>query len=171
MKVLLKEDVIKLGSCGDEVEVKDGYGRNFLIPAGKAIKATPKNLKQFNHQKSIVQRKSKKLKGEAQEVADAIAKITLTVTKKVGDQDKLFGSVTTQELASLMDAKGISLDKRKIQMAEPIKALGEFKLKVKLHPEVTAEINLSVVAEERQEPAESQESKKAENAESTETES
>jgi len=171
MKVLLKEDVIKLGSCGDEVEVKDGYGRNFLIPAGKAIKATPKNLKQFNHQKSIVQRKSKKLKGEAQEVADAIAKITLTVTKKVGDQDKLFGSVTTQELASLMDAKGISLDKRKIQMAEPIKALGEFKLKVKLHPEVTAEINLSVVAEESQEPAESQESKKAETAESTETES
>ncbi len=171
MKVLLKEDVIKLGSCGDEVEVKDGYGRNFLIPAGKAIKATPKNLKQFNHQKSIVQRKSKKLKGEAQEVADAIAKITLTVTKKVGDQDKLFGSVTTQELAGLMGAQGISLDKRKIQMAEPIKALGEFKLKVKLHPEVTAEINLSVVAEERQEPAESQESKKAETAESTETES
>ena len=174
MKVLLKEDVIKLGSCGDEVEVKDGYGRHFLIPAGKAIKATPKNLKQFNHQKSIVQRKSKKLKGEAQAVADAIAKITLTVTKKVGDQDKVFGSVTTQELAGLMDAQGISLDKRKIQMAEPIKALGEFKLKVKLHPEVTAEINLSVVAEESQEPAESQESKKAETAEtagSTETES
>lgn len=168
MKVLLKEDVIKLGSCGDEVEVKDGYGRNFLIPAGKAIKATPKNLKQFNHQKSIVQRKSRKLQGEAQEVADAIAKITLTVTKKVGGQDKLFGSVTTQELADLMDAKGISLDKRKIQMAEPIKALGEFKLKIKLHPEVTAEINLSVVAEESQEP---QESKEAETAESTEPES
>lgn len=167
MKVLLKEDVIKLGSCGDEVEVKDGYGRNFLIPTGKAIKATPKNLKQFNHQKSIVQGKSRKLKEEAQTVADAIAKITLTVTKKVGDQDKLFGSVTTQELADLMDAKGISLDKRKIQMAEPIKSLGEFKLNVKLHPEVTAKINLSVVAEESQEP---QEPKEAATAESTKAE-
>jgi len=105
MKVLLKEDVIKLGSCGDEVEVKDGYGRNFLIPTGKAIMATPKNLKQFKHQKSIVQSKSKKLKGEAQTVAEAIAKATLTVTKKVGDQGKLFGAVTSQELADLMDAK------------------------------------------------------------------
>jgi len=168
MKVLLKEDVIKLGSCGDEVEVKDGYGRNFLIPTGKAIMATPKNLKQFKHQKSIVQSKSKKLKGEAQTVAEAIAKATLTVTKKVGDQGKLFGAVTSQELADLMDAKGISLDKRKIQMAEPIKTLGEFKVPVKLHPEVIAEINLSVVAEESQEP---QEAKEAETAESTETES
>ncbi len=168
MKVLLKEDVIKLGSCGDEVEVKDGYGRNFLIPTGKAIMATPKNLKQFNHQKSIVQSKSKKLKGEAQTVAEAIAKATLTVTKKVGDQGKLFGAVTSQELVDLMDAKGISLDKRKIQMAEPIKTLGEFKVPVKLHPEVIAEINLSVVAEEGQEP---QEPKEAETAESTETES
>lgn len=173
MKVLLKEDVIKLGSCGDEVEVKDGYGRNFLIPTGKAIRATPKNLKQFNHQKSIVQRKSKKLKGEAETVADTIAKATLTVTKKVGDQGKLFGAVTSQELADLLVAKGISLDKRKIQMAEPIKALGEFKVPVKLHPEVIAEINLSVVAAESQEPQESkeaQEPKEAETAESTETE-
>ena len=168
MKVLLKEDVIKLGSCGDEVEVKDGYGRNFLIPTGKAIMATPKNLKQFKHQKSIVQSKSKKLKGEAQTVAEVIAKATLTVTKKVGDQGKLFGAVTSQELADLMDAKGISLDKRKIQMAEPIKTLGEFKVPVKLHPEVIAEINLSVVAEESQEP---QEPKEAETAESTKTES
>ena len=164
MKVLLKEDVIKLGSCGDEVEVKDGYGRNFLIPTGKAIMATPRNLKQFNHQKSIVQGKSKKLKGQAQTIADAIAKAALTVTKKMGDQGKLFGAVTSQELADLLDTKGISLDKRKIQMTEPIKTLGEFKVPVKLHPEVIAEINLSVVAEENQEP------KEAETAESTETE-
>ncbi len=139
-----------------------------MIPTGKAIMATPKNLKQFNHQKSIVQSKSKKLKGEAQTVAEAIAKATLTVTKKVGDQGKLFGAVTSQELADLLDTKGISLDKRKIQMTEPIKALGEFKVPVKLHPEVIAEINLSVVAEEGQEP---QEPKEAETAESTETES
>ena len=119
--------------------------------------------------KSIVQAKSKKLKGEAQTVAEAIAKVTLTVTKKVGDQGKLFGSVTSQELADLMDAKGISLDKRKMQMAEPIRALGEFKVPVKLHPEVTAEINLSVVAEKSQEPQEPKE--EAKTAESTETES
>ncbi len=169
MKVLLKEDVIKLGSCGDEVEVKDGYGRDFLIPTGKAIMATPRNLKQFNHQKSIVQGKSKKLRGEAQTIADAIAKAALTVTKKMGEQGKLFGAVTSQELADLLDTKGISLDKRKIQMTEPIKALGEFKVPVKLHPEVIGEINLSVVAEENQESQEPKE--KAKTAESTETES
>lgn len=154
MKVLLKEDVIKLGSVGDEVEVKDGYGRNFLIPTGKALLATPKNVKQFRHQKSIVDHKVRKLKGAAQEVADKIAKLSISVTKKVGDQGKLFGSVTSQEIADLVAAQGVDIDRRKIQMPEPVKTLGEFKIPVKLHPEVVAQINLSVVADATAEPVE-----------------
>ncbi len=148
MKVLLKEDVFKLGSVGDEVEVKDGYGRNFLIPTGKALLATPKNLKQFRHQKSIVDHKVKKFKGVAQTVADQLAQLSLSVKKKVGDQGKLFGSVTSQEIADLVAANGVEIDRRKIQLSEPIKALGEFKVPIKLHPEITAEIKLTVIAEE-----------------------
>lgn len=157
MKVLLKEDVPKLGSVGDEVVVKDGYGRNFLIPTGKALLATPKNLKQFRHQKSLVDHKVRKLRGSAQDTADQIAKLTLTVTKKVGDQGKLFGSVTSQEIADLVAAKGVDIDRRKIQLSEPIKSLGEFKIPVKLHPEVIAEISLTVAGEETAEPTEAPE--------------
>ena len=146
MKVLLKEDVNKLGSVGDEVEVKDGYGRNFLIPTGKALLATPKNVKQFRHQKSIVDHKVRKLRGAAQEVADKLAKLSLSIEKKVGDQGKLFGSVTSQEIADLVSAKGVEIDRRKIQLSEPIKSLGEFKIPVKLHPQVTAEMTLTVTA-------------------------
>jgi len=148
MKVLLKADVPKLGSVGDEVEVKDGYGRNFLIPTGKALLATPKNLKQFRHQKSIVDHKVRKLKGEAETVAEKLAKISLSITKKVGDQGKLFGSVTSQEIAELIFAKGVEIDRRKIQLSEPIRSLGEFKVPVKLHPEIIAEVTLTVSGEE-----------------------
>lgn len=148
MKVLLKEDVFKLGSVGDEVEVKDGYGRNFLIPTGKALLATPKNLKQFRHQKSIVDHKVRKLKGAAQDVADQLSKLSLSIKKKVGEQGKLFGSVTSQEIAELVSAQGVEIDRRKIQLGEPIKSLGEFKIPVKLHPQVTAEMTLTVTAVE-----------------------
>jgi large subunit ribosomal protein L9 len=148
MKVLLKEDVNKLGSVGDEVEVKDGYGRNFLIPTGKALLATPKNVKQFRHQKSIVDHKVRKLQGAAQDVADQLAKLSLSIKKKVGEQGKLFGSVTSQEIAELVSAKGVEIDRRKIQLSEPIKSLGEFKIPVKLHPHVTAEMTLTVAAVE-----------------------
>jgi large subunit ribosomal protein L9 len=148
MKVLLKEDVPKLGSVGDEVEVKDGYGRNFLIPKGKALLATPKNLKQFRHQKSIVDHKVKKLQGAAQEIADQLTKLSLSIKKKVGEQGKLFGSVTSQEIADLVLAQGVEIDRRKIQLGEPIKALGEFKVPIKLHPQVTAEMTLTVAAME-----------------------
>jgi large subunit ribosomal protein L9 len=151
MKVLLKEDVIKLGSVGDEVEVKDGYGRNFLIPTGKALLATPKNVKQFRHQKSIVDHKVRKLRGSAQDVADRLAKLSLSIKKKVGEQGKLFGSVTSQEIAELVSAKGVEIDRRKIQLGEPIRSLGEFKIPVKLHPQVIAEMTLIVKAMESDE--------------------
>lgn len=148
MKLLLKEDVESLGNCGDEVEVKGGYGRNFLIPQGKAILATPKNVKQFAHQRNIVQGKLNQLIKEAQVLADAIGKVSCSVKKKVGEQGKLFGSVTAQNIHDLLREQGIEIDRRKIQLDEPVKALGEFKIPVKLHPKVTAEISLSVLAEE-----------------------
>ncbi len=159
MKLLLKEDVDGLGFCGDEVEVKDGYGRNFLIPKGKALLATPNNLKAFNHQKRVVQSKVKKVIATVQAIADEIAKVTCTVKKKIGDTGKMFGSVTAQEIADLLKVQGVDIDRRKIQITEPIKKAGEYKIPVKLHSAVTAEIRLVVeaeqeVAEPTEEPAE-----------------
>jgi large subunit ribosomal protein L9 len=147
MKLLLKEDVDGLGFCGEEVEVKDGYGRNFLIPKGKALLATPNNLKAFNHQKRIVQVKVKKVTGIAQEVSDKISAVTIQIKKKMGDGGKMFGAVTAQEISDLLKAKGIDIDRRKIQIQEPIKKAGEYSIPAKLHPEVTAEIKLAVEGE------------------------
>ncbi|MEC7640776.1 MAG: 50S ribosomal protein L9 [Nitrospinota bacterium] len=148
MKLLLKDDVENLGFCGDEVEVKDGYGRNYLIPAGKAILATPKNKKAFDHQKSVVQAKLRKFKNAAEEVSQKICSISCVFTKKVGEQGKLFGSVTSQEIATFLKDKGFEIDRRKIQIKEPIKSLGDFKVPVKLHAEVMAEINVTVLKDE-----------------------
>ncbi len=147
MKLLLKEDVDGLGFCGDEVEVKDGYGRNFLIPKGKALLATPNNLKAFNHQKRVVQVRVNKMLSEVQVIADSIEKMTCTIKKKVGDTGKMFGSVTAQEIADLLKSQGVDIDRRKIQIAEPIKRAGEYEIPAKLHAQVTAKIKLVVEAE------------------------
>ncbi len=172
MKLLLKEDVDGLGFCGEEVEVKDGYGRNFLIPKGKALLATPNNLKAFNHQKRIVQSKVKKVTGLAQEVADKISAATIQIKKKMGDGGKMFGAVTAQEISDLLKAKGIDIDRRKIQIQDPIKKAGEYSIPVKLHPEVVAEIKLTVEGEKVVEKAEvegkTEAEEKAETEEKTE---
>ena len=157
MKLLLKEDVDGLGFCGDEVEVKDGYGRNFLIPKGKALLATPNNLKAFNHQKRIVQAKVKKVTDVAQGVADEISNTAIQIKKKMGDGGKMFGTVTAQEISDLLKAKGIDIDRRKIQIQEPIKKAGEYAIPVKLHPEVTAQIKLAVDGEKVIEKTETEE--------------
>ena len=148
MKLLLKEDVYGLGSCGDEVEVKNGYGKNFLIPKGQAIAATPKNLKQFNHQKSIVQGRLKKIKIDAEAQALAIGKVICMFKKKTGDNGKIFGAVTTQEISESLRSHGIELDRRKLQLKEPIKSLGDFEVPVKLHPEITVAVKVTVTQEE-----------------------
>ena len=156
MKLLLKEDVDGLGFCGDEVEVKDGYGRNFLIPKGKALLATPNNLKAFNHQKRIVQSKVKKVTEIAQGVADEISRVSIQIKKKIGDGGKMFGSVTAQEISDLLKTKGVDLDRRKIQIQEPIKKAGEYAIPVRLHPKVTTEIKLTVEGEQVDEKPEAQ---------------
>ena len=161
MKLLLKEDVDGLGFCGDEVEVKDGYGRNFLIPKGKALLATPNNLKAFNHQKRIVQAKVKKVTSIARSIADEISKATLQTKKKMGEGGKMFGSVTAQEISDLLKAKGIEVDRRKIQIQEPIKKAGEFTVPVKLHPEVTGQIKLIVQEDKIKEKTDTEDKKEA----------
>lgn len=178
MKLLLKEDVEGLGFCGDEVSVRDGYGRNYLVPQGKALLATPKNIKQFNHQKMIVQGKVKKIINTANDLAEKIAKVTCTIKKKVGEQGKLYGSVTTQEIAEILRKNGIDVDKRKIQPVEPIRSLGDFQIPLKLHTEVVAQIKVTVVpdkepvkeTEAAAEPEEAQLEKQEEKAEQEEVE-
>ena len=145
--MLLKLDVHGLGVCGDEVDVKDGYGKNFLIPNGQAILATPKNLKQFNHQKSIIQARLKSERVNAEAQVQEIEKVTCVFKKRVGDNGKLFGTVTTQEVSENLRSHGIEIDRRKLQLKEPIKSLGDFDISVKLHPEVTAIIKIKVVQE------------------------
>ena len=148
MKLLLKEDVHGLGNCGDEVEVKNGYGKNFLIPNGHAIAATPKNLKQFNHQKTIVQGRLKKIKISAEAQALEIGKALCVFKKKTGDNGKTFGAVTTQDISESLRSHGVELDRRKLQLKEPIKSLGDFEVPVKLHPEVTVVVKVTVEQEE-----------------------
>ena len=148
MKLLLKEDVHGLGNCGVEVEVKSGYGKNFLIPNGHAIAATPKNLKQFNHQKTIVQGRLKKIKISAEAQALEIGKALCVFKKKTGDNGKIFGAVTTQDISESLRSHGVELDRRKLQLKEPIKSLGDFEVPVKLHPEVTVVVKIKVVQEE-----------------------
>ena len=147
MKLLLKLDVHGLGVCGDEVDVKDGYGKNFLIPNGQAILATPKNLKQFNHQKSIIQARLKSERVNAEAQVQEIGKVTCVFKKKAGDNGKLFGTVTTQEVSESLRSHGIEIDRRKLQLKEPIKSLGDFDISVKLHPEVTGVIKIKVLQE------------------------
>ncbi len=168
MRLLLKEDVDNLGSVGDEVVVKDGYARNYLLPQGKALLANPKNVKAFNHQKAVVQRKLKKVIAGAEEIAGKIKQASCAVTKKVGETGKLYGSVTSQEIAELLKKQGVEIDKRKIQLSEPIKTLGDHLVPIKLHAQVVAEVKVTVEKEaEPEAPAEEAEAP-AETAESAE---
>jgi large subunit ribosomal protein L9 len=148
MQVILREDIDNLGKIGDLVKVADGYARNFLVPAKKAIEATPKNVHAMDHAKKMVSDRIRKLKKEAAADADVIKALAITIKVKSGEEGKLFGSVTTMDIAEAMKAQGVTVDKRKIVLEEPIKRLGDFTVAVKLHADVTAEFKLSVVAAE-----------------------
>lgn len=148
MQVILREDIEKLGKIGDLVKVKDGFGRNFLIPKKKAIEATPKNVKAMDHAKKMVSDRLRKLKKEAAADAENIKALSLTIKAKVGEEGKLFGSVTTMDIAEVAAAQGVKIDKRKIHLEEPIKRLGEFTVSVKLHADVAVDLKVSVIAEE-----------------------
>ena len=147
MEVILLEDMGKLGTVGAQVSVRDGYGRNFLIPKKMAILASVKNKHQLEHEKRIAGFRLSKVKAAAQAVADRLKSQSITISRKVGEQDKLFGSVTTHDIEKALADEGIKVDRRKISLAEPIKALGVYQVPVKLSGDVAAEIKVWVVAE------------------------
>jgi large subunit ribosomal protein L9 len=148
MQVILREDVDNLGKIGDLVKVKPGYGRNFLVPSKKAIEATPKNMKAMEHAKKMVSDRIRTLKKTASADADRIKSLSITIKAKVGEEGKIFGSVTTMDIADAAKALGVDIDKRRISLEEPIKRLGEFTVPVKLHTDVIADLKVTVIAED-----------------------
>lgn len=147
MKVILRADVEKLGKRGDIVKVADGYARNYLLPKGLALKETSSNLKLFEEEKKLLAVKQVKEKAEAEAIAEKIKQISITIVKKVGENEVLYGSVTSAEIADLLIKEGIEIDRRKIEIDDPIKTTGIFNVPIKIHPEVTAELKVWVVKE------------------------
>jgi len=147
MEVILREDVEKLGNRGEVVKVAAGYARNFLLPRKLAVAATESNRKIVEQERQAHLRKEAKLQTEAQDLAKLVNGVTVTITQKAGENDQLFGSVTAKDVADALAAKGFTIDRRKIHLDDPIKQLGEFKVPVRLHKEVTAEVTVVVAKE------------------------
>jgi large subunit ribosomal protein L9 len=147
MKLILREDVENLGRGGELVDVKPGYGRNFLLPRGLAVLANPKNVKEVEHQKAVASAKAAKLKASAEAVAKRLSDTPVALKRKVGEQDKLYGSVTAMDIAEALALRGLVIDRRSIDLSEPIKTIGEFEVPVKLHHEVVGKAKVKVEAE------------------------
>jgi large subunit ribosomal protein L9 len=147
MKLILREDVYNLGKGGELVEVKPGYGRNYLIPRGLAVLANPKNIREVEHQKAVAAAKAAKLKASAEAIAKRLSDTPLSFKRKVGEQDKLYGSVTAMDLAEALAGRGVQIDRRSIDLSEPLKTLGDFEVGVKLHSEVVGKVKVKVEAE------------------------
>ena len=147
MKLILREDVENLGKGGELVDVKPGFGRNYLLPRGLAVTANPKNVRELEHQKAVAQAKAAKLKASAEAVAKRLADTAITLKRKVGEQDKLYGSVTAIDLVEALAARGLQIDRRSIDLAEPLKTLGDFEVPVKLHSEVVGKVKVKIEAE------------------------
>ena len=145
MKVILLEEIPSLGKAGDAVKVAEGYGRNYLIPQKKAIEATSKNIKVWEHQKNLLKDKIGKAKKETEKLAEKIEGLSCTISKQTGEEDKLFGSVTSMDIEESLKGEGIEIDRKKILLDEPIKKLGVYTIPIKLHPEVIANLKLWVV--------------------------
>ena len=151
MKLILKEDVDQLGRMGELVDVADGYARNFLLPRKKAAVATTKNVKELEHEKRVIADRMKKENMGAEELAKNDGELAISIPAQVGEEGKLFGSVTSKDIAEAMAAQGFEIDKRKILLEKPIKELGTFQVPVKVHHDVTAQVKVEVVkAEEPQ---------------------
>jgi large subunit ribosomal protein L9 len=148
MEVILREEVEKLGRRGDVVKVAAGYARNFLLPKRMAVAATESNKKIVEQEKQAHLRREAKEIGDASELAKLMANVALTIAQKAGENDQLFGSVTAQDIATLLEKQGYAIDRRKVHLEEPIKTLGDFKVAVRLHREVTVEVPVHVVKEE-----------------------
>jgi len=147
MKIILKEDIKKLGKMGQIVDVANGYARNYLVPKGLAVEASTKNIRSLEHEKKIIQEKARKHKDSAQDLASRISAMTLTIKAKAGEEEKLFGSVTTMDIAEALLTRGVEIEKKKIVLEEPIKRLGSYSVQIKLHPDVSVPLTIQVIQE------------------------
>ena len=148
MEVILREDIDKLGSRGEMVKVAAGYARNFLLPKKLAVAATDANRKIVEQERQSHLRKEAKQKGEAEELAKLVGAVTVTIARKAGESDQLFGSVTANDIADALTLQHFNVERRRIQLDEPIRTLGDHKVTVRLHREVTADVTVNVVREE-----------------------
>ena len=145
MKLILREDVENLGKIGEIVEVAGGYGRNYLLPRGLAVKASSKNLKEQEHQKKLIQARMDRQKKDAQEMAGSLDSVSCTIARKTGEDEKLYGSVTSRDIEEALREEGVSIDRKRILLEEPLKKLGVYTVPVKLHADVTGNIKVWVV--------------------------
>jgi len=148
MEVILKEDVNNLGHRGDVVKVAEGYGRNYLLPQNLAMQANANNKAVIEQMKNSAVRKSAKEKTESEALVAQLDAVSLNFTRKTGENDHLFGSVTSSDIAQQLEAQGFTIDRRKIHLDEPLKQLGDFLVPVRLHREVTAHLKVVIQAEE-----------------------
>jgi len=147
MEVILREHVDNLGRRGEVVKVADGYARNYLLPRKLALLATEGNKKQIERERRKFDAKEAEEKGVAGAMAERLASVEIEIARKVGETEALYGSVTTSDIAAALSAKGFEVDRRKVQLQEPIKKLGEYDIPVKLHRDVTTKIKVRVIAE------------------------
>lgn len=147
MKIILREDVEKLGKAGEIVKVRDGFGRNFLVPKGMAVVADTRNVRVLDHEKRTIAARSKKIREAAASVAEKVSALTLTLAAKVGEEGKLFGAITSRDIADALAAAGFAIDRKNVLLDEPIKQIGVYKVKVKLASDIVPEVSVTVAAE------------------------
>ncbi len=152
MQLILRADVENLGSLGEVVTVKPGYGRNYLVPQGLAMPASEANLKVFDRERKKLQARMDSVRSAAQDVADKLAALALTIEVRVGENDKLYGSVTSAQIADLLAASGVEIDRKKIVLDDPIRALGDYVVEVKLHADVRGKVAVKVIKQGGHEP-------------------
>jgi large subunit ribosomal protein L9 len=145
MKVILIEGVDDLGSAGQVLNVKDGYARNYLIPKKKALAATPENIRKMEQMREEIEAKQLKVRSEAEELAQRLSAMSLTIPRQAGENEKLFGSVTSIDIERALHEAGVDVERKRILMREPIKSLGDYQVPIRLHPDVTAPLKVSVI--------------------------
>ncbi|HEX5036512.1 MAG TPA: 50S ribosomal protein L9 [bacterium] len=145
MQIILREDIPSLGKAGEVVKVSEGYGRNFLLPRKKAMIATEGNLKRLEQDKQVIEAKREKAKAAAEAEAQRIAALPITLTKQAGEEDKIFGSVSTRDIAAALEAHQVKIDRRLIRIKEPIRAVGEHTVELHLHHDVVVPLKVTVI--------------------------
>jgi len=147
MKIILREDVEKLGKAGEVVKVKDGFGRNYLIPRKLAVLANVRNMKALDHDRRTIETRAKKTRKTAEATAATLTAVSLILPAKAGEEGKLFGAITSRDIAEALGKAGVNVDRKAIQLADPIKQVGDYKVKIRVATDVLPEISVSVVPE------------------------